>query len=247
MKKNTVSRRCYRILRWLVDRCYPEITVVGQENLPDEPCIVVGNHSQMHGPIVGELRFPGAPAIWCAAQMMHRKEVPAYAYQDFWSGKPKAIRWFYKLLSHLIAPLSSCIFNNAHTIPVYHDARLAVTFKQTMQALDSGENVLIFPECAKPHNQIVCQFQEHFVDVARRYYKRTGKALCFVPMYLAPKLRTLCLGTPIRFRPEAELDAERSRICTELMAQITELAVGLPVHTVVPYCNVSKKEYPQSR
>ena len=45
--------------------------------------------------------------------MMHRDEVAAYAYRDFWSGKPRAVRWFYKLLSHLIVPLSVCVFNNA--------------------------------------------------------------------------------------------------------------------------------------
>lgn len=235
---------CYRIVYRLVALFYPKTEVVGVENLPDEPCIIVGNHAQMNGPIVGELYFPGERCIWCAGQMMHLKEVPAYAFEDFWSGKPKAIRWFYKLLSYIIAPLSVAVFNNAHTIGVYHDTRIITTFRQTMAAMDEGKNIIIFPECAQKNNNIVNQFQERFVSVAKFYYKRTGKALQFVPMYLAPRLKTAYLGEPVTFDPAAENEPERHRICQCLSRRITAMAVSLPPHTVVPYNNISKKLYP---
>lgn len=246
-KKNRFSRKCYRILRRAVRFCYPEIQTEGTENLPEEPCIIVANHAQMHGPLACELHYPRKRAIWCAAQMMYRKEVAAYAYRDFWSGKPRTIRWLYKILSHLIVPLSVCIFNNANTVPVYHDVRLVSTFRQTEKHLDAGDDVIIFPECAVPHGVIVNQFQDRFIDIARHYEKRTGKALAFVPMYIAPKLRKMYIGAPVRYRPEANAEEERRRICTELMERITALGVALPQHRVVPYCNVSKKQYPLNR
>ena len=115
------SKNFFRLIRGLVWLFYPQITVEGIENLPDEPCIVVGNHSQMNGPICGELYFPGKRKIWCASQMMKMKEVPQYAFEDFWSRKPKWQHGFYRLLSYAIAPISSCVFNHAFTIPVYHD------------------------------------------------------------------------------------------------------------------------------
>lgn len=245
--KQRISYLCFRLIRWLVWLFYPKTTIQGLENLPDEACIVVGNHTQMNGPIVGELYFPGDRRIWCAGQMMHLKDVPAYAYQDFWSEKPKGLRWFYKILSYLIAPLSTCVFQNAHTIGVYHDARIVSTFRKTVQALENGANVVIFPECPTPHNNIINQFQDKFIDVAKLYYKRTGKAVCFVPMYIAPKLKTSYIGTPIRFDPETPMDQERSRIRDCLMAQITDIAVNLPPHIVVPYSNVSKKLYPKNK
>ena len=238
------SYRCYRVIRWLVQFFYPKITVVGQENLPDAPVIAVGNHSQIHGPITAELYYPGKRRIWCAGQMMHMKEVPAYAYQDFWSGKPKWSRWFFRILSYLIAPIAACVFNNAFTIPVYRDTRLLNTFRQSVSALEDGSSLIIFPECAAKHNSIVNQFQDKFIDVAKLYYKRTGKAVSFVPMYLAPALKTLYLGTPIPFRPDVPIAQERERICGELMEQITKIGTSLPRHRVVPYNNVSKKEYP---
>lgn len=241
-----VRNLVYRFLRFFVRLFYRKPEIIGLENLPQEPCILVGNHSQMHGPIIGELFFPDA-YTWCAGQMMELKAVPAYAFQDFWSRKPKYIRWFYKLLSYVIAPLSVCIFNEARTIPVYHNKRIVKTFKQTLARLGEGRNIIIFPEHDAPYDHILCDFQTGFVDVARAYYKQTGKILSFVPMYLAPKLRQVHLGTPIPYAPENAIKEERRRICDGLMAQISQLARSLPRHKVVPYNNVSKKAYNYNR
>ena len=41
-----------------------------------------------------------------------------------------------------------------------------------------------------------------------------------------------------------ETVAGEERICSYLMKEITEIARGLPKHTVVPYRNIPKKEYP---
>lgn len=243
-KHNTLSLGCFRVIRWLVKVFYPKITVEGMENLPRESAIIVGNHAQMNGPICAELYFPGKRKTWCAHQMMKCKEVPAYAFQDFWSGKPRWTHWFYKALSYIIAPLSACVFTNAHTIPVYHDARLITTFKQTISALQEDTNVIIFPECYTPHNHIVHEFQDKFVDVAKLYYKRTGKILHFVPLYIAPKLKKIYIGRAIPFCPENSMEQERTRICNYLMDEITSIACSLPRHTVVPYPNIPKKGYP---
>lgn len=238
----------YRFIKALVRLCYPKTAVVGTEHLStDEPCIVVGNHAQMHGPIACELYFPGRRYIWCAGEMMHLREVPAYAYNDFWSKKPRWQRPFFKLCAYLIAPLSVCVFNNADTVPVYHDARLMTTFKDALAKLQQGASMVIFPEHDVPGNHILCQFQDKFVDIARLYYKKTGKELSFVPLYLAPSLRSMYLGAPIRFSAAAPIAEERQRICAYLHDTITDMACTLPQHTVVPYQNCPKKDYPTNR
>jgi len=245
--KGTYCPVLYRLIKWIVKLIYPKIEIVGIENLPQEPSIIVANHSKMNGPIACELYFPGKRYTWCAGEMMHMKEVPNYAFQDFWSQKPKYLRWFYRLLSYIIAPLSACVFNNADTIGVYHDSRVLSTFKNTVNKLMEGNNVIIFPEHDVSYNNIVCQFQDKFIDIAKLYYKRTGKELCFVPMYIAPNLKKMYLGTPVPFSAEQNISDERSRICSCLMTQITEIAYSLPLHTVVPYQNIPKKNYPLSR
>ena len=236
----------YKVVYKLVWLFSPKYKLVGTENLPKEPCVIVGNHSHMYGPVAGEIYIPGDHYVWCAGQMMHREEVADYAFQDFWSGKPKHTHWFYRGLSRAIVPLSVLIFNSAHTVPVYHDTRLITTYRQSIELLKQGASIVIFPECYDEHNNIVHSFQDKFIDLARFYYKKTGTELSFVPLYVAPKLKTLFFGKPIRFRADAPIAEERARICGELMDAITDIAVHQPEHTVVPYPNVPAREYPKN-
>ena len=236
----------YRLIRRIVWLVSPKYTLLGREKLPDGPCIIVGNHCHMYGPIAGELYTPGSHYTWCIGEMLHRREVAEYAYRDFWSGKPRSVRWFYRLLSRVIGPLSELVFTNAHTIGVYHDARLMTTFRETVEKLREGARVVIFPECYTRHNNIVYAFQDKFIDSARFYAKRTGETLSFVPLYLAPALGTMTFGDPIPFDPQAPIGKERERICSALMDAVTALAAAQPEHLVVPYPNMPKKRYPRS-
>lgn len=236
----------YKAVCALVRVFYRRPSVEGLERLPDAPCIIVANHAQMNAPIIADLFLPFPRAIWCAGEMMHLKEVPAYAFRDFWSQKPASVRWFYRILSYLIAPLSVCLFNNAHCIGVYRDTRIMTTMRETIAHMKRGERIVIFPEHDVPHNRIICDFQDRFIDVARMYYRQTGVTPVFAPMYVAPRLHRTVIGDPVAYDPQAPLAEERRRICDALMDAITDIACGLPCHTVVPYPNIPKRLYPQN-
>lgn len=242
-KKSLFYRFCVSIAKIF----YRKRKFVGIENIPEEPSLIIGNHAQIHGPVSCEFYFPTYKSIWCIGEMMNIKEVPAYAYKDFWSYKPKWIRWFYKILSYIIAPICSYYLNQADTIAVYKDTRLLKTFRDTMEKLDDGANVVIFPECHQDFNDIVCEFQDKFVDVAKIYYNKTGKCLSFVPMYNAATIKTIVFGTPIKYNPLIDMKEQRKIICEYLKQEITKLAKELPVHKVVPYKNIKKKNYVNSR
>ena len=245
---NFIKLIVFKTVKGLIWLFYPRITAEGTENIPDAASLIVANHCQMNGPIISELYFPNENNYtWCAGEMMHLKDVPAYAYKDFWSAKPKVLRPFYKLLSYVIAPLSVCIFNNARTIGVYRDTRLLSTFKGTVNRLIEGRHIVIFPEENVKHNNIVYNFQNKFVDVAKLYYKKTGKAVAFVPLYIAPSLKKMCFGKPIYYNPDIKAERQREDICNYLLKEITDIAVSLPEHTVIPYPNLSKKQYPTNK
>ena len=147
----------------------------------------------------------------------------------------------------LIAPLGTYIFKNADVIGVYKDMRARSTFKNSISALNDGYNIILFPEMHKEFNHIVNEFQDKFVDVARMYHKDTGKEICFVPMYIAPKLKTVVYGKPIKFDVGKPIEEVRQNICDYLKSEITSMAQTLPVHTVIPYANIPKKMYPKSK
>lgn len=234
------------LLRRVVDWIYPETQLVGLDSLPEEPCVFVGNHAQIHGPIITEERLPFPHETWCAWQMMDKEQVADYAFRDFWSEKPRQIQWLYYLFSRLIKYPAVYIMNHARTIPVYHDSRGLVTFRRSLEALQQGRHLVIFPECAREYNNIIYEFQDKFIDLARMYYHKTGKRLHFVPMYLAPRLNKVFFGQPIVYDPQAPKGQERARVRQALMDAVTELACAQPLHTVIPYRNISPKRYPKN-
>ncbi len=233
----------FKIIKGLVRLFYGKMEIVGLENLPDSNAVIVGNHTQMNGPITGEIFMPDNCYIWCAGQMMNFKETPAYAFADFWSQKPKWTHPFYRILSYIITPIACCVFNNARTIAVYRDVRIMSTFKDSIKLLKDGANILIFPEKDEKHNNILYTFQENFIDIAKLYYKKTGTELTFVPIYIAPKLKKSYIGKGIKFNSENSFDDEKQRIVKYLSDEITDIARNLPLHIVVPYRNIPKKNY----
>ena len=237
----------YRIVRFFVKLFFPRMKLEGEENLPEGACVAVSNHAQMNGPIAAQLYFPKPSKIWCAGEMMHWKEVQKYAFADFWEDKPNSVRWFYKILSYLIVPLSVCIFNSADCIAVYRDHRLLSTMRETGDCLEKGEKIVIMPEHNVPYNHIVYEFEDGFVNLARQYYRKTGKALEFVPMYVTPKLKKIVFGKPVVYDPDASPKEERVRIAKECMDAVTKLAEDEPEHTVIPYKNIGRKHYPTNR
>lgn len=242
-KTSKLSKAVYKITRFGFHLFYPKYEISGIENIPQKNAVIVANHSQMIGPINGEIYMPDNCYIWCAGQMMNIKEVSEYAFNDFWAKKPKWTHPFYKMLSHLITPLAYCLFNNARTIAVYKDARIIETFRETLEMIKNGNNILIFPECPEPCNNIVYKFQENFVDIARLYYKRYETELEFVPMYIAPKLKKMYIGNGIKYNHDNDYESERKRITEYLSDNITDIARNLPKHTVIPYLNIQKKRY----
>ena len=248
-KKNKIKKKKGLLFRLVKDSFRKKLNkynIIGLENIPNEPSIIVGNHAQMHGPIFAEANFPYKRKTWCIGAMHNIKEIPAYILDDFWPHKKRGTVWFYKILSYILAPLCLYIFTNADTIGVYKDTRGITTFKNSIQALKDENHIIIFPEEHTQFNNIVNEFQEKFVDLAKLYFKETGKEISSVPVYIAPKIKTIIYGKPIKYNNE-KINEQRKIICDYLKNKITNLAKSLPEHTVIPYENIPKKKYPKSK
>ena len=220
---------------------------VGLENIPDEPSLIISNHSQTYGPVVSQTRFPFTVYTWCTGEMLDKKEIPDYAMKDFWANCSKFKRGACLVFIKMISPMVAHVFNGLNAVGVYKDARIMVTFKHTVELLKQGEHVIIFPEKHSHYNNVINDFQDKFIDVARLYYKSTGKAVKFVPTYIAPRLKTVVFGKPISYSADTDVNVVREEISNYLKEEITNLALELPSHKVVPYENLPKKQYPYSK
>ena len=117
-------------------------------------------------------------------------------------------------------------------VPVYrHKPReLTTTFRKSVEAMQAGDNLLIFPE--NPDADPNRPGYEHgrpgelfrgFTMLAQVYYARTGKCCRFVPMLAHKGMRTLSFGTEIDYDPEKHPIEERDRVVEEAQRQMWEM------------------------
>lgn len=210
-------------------------TVKGAENIhPDEnnPIVFLCNHGEIYGPVAGMLFCPVPVRPWVISDMsIDPDEVAQYVYKYTFS----QIKWLGPLrwqLSKLCGPLSVWAMKSVECVPVYrHKPReLTTTFRKSVEAMQAGDNLLIFPENpdANPNHP----GYEHgrpgelfagFTMLAQVYYNKTGKRCRFVPAIAHKGTRTLSFGTEIVYDPDRHPIEERDRIVAEASRQMQAL------------------------
>lgn len=178
------------------------------------PSVFVANHREIYGPIISNLYIPFTFRPWIENNMLDREKIKHHA----WEGSIKRVRpfWLARIFLKLMVPVVHYVLNSVEPIPVYHGARdVPHTIELTVDALLELDNILIFPEDpSKTSNgryalNGVSRFHPGFVHVAKAYYRKTGKALKFYPVYANPQKRTITFGEGIAYDPDGKNEPER--------------------------------------
>ena len=193
------------------------------------PLVFLCNHGEFYGPMACKIYIPVSIRAWAVSSMMHdQKAVTQYIYENTTSrqeGMPEIEK---RILARMAAWLSVNVMGQLECIPVYRDSplKLRETFRLSMDAMEAGDNLLIFPE--NPENKYpsegIGELSPGFVMLADIYWKRKGKRLRMLPMYADKKRRRITFGTVIEFDPESNLKDETERIIRETTGQIRSMA-----------------------
>ncbi len=209
--------------------------VKGIENIREDagnPLIFLCNHGEFYGPIAATLYIPLRIRPWSISELcIRREEAKAYVYRYTYS--PMRLPEFVKqLLSSITAVATVFVFGQLDCIPVFRNKprELMQTFRNTAEALEAGDHLLIFPENPNATGEGQGYATEGlgplftgFEMIAPIYYNRTGKCCRFLPMYAHKAARTVSFGTEIVYDPKNEPGAERTRLVTEIEQQMRGL------------------------
>ncbi len=194
------------------------------------PLVLLGNHGEIYGPIACALYLPIPVRAWTISTMMiDQQEIVDYLYTNTFSKKTFLPVFVRKALARLIGWLSVRVMNQLENIPVYKDSpmKLRETIRQSIEALESGDNLLIFPEAQGGIYQRsggIGKLAPGYVMLAQAYWQRKGKRLRMLPLYANREERTITFGDEIQYRPENGFQAEQERIMTETRDQINRMA-----------------------
>jgi len=207
--------------------------VLGKEHLQgleEGTVILVCNHGEVYGPVAATLHVPIPFRPWGISEMMDKDVIVDYLYRNT-SVRQDWCPDFLKMpLTKMFAPFFLWAFKSLDAIPVYRNSPHALikTFRMTVDAMQAGDNLLIFPERGDRDepgergyaDEGIGDLYTGFAMLAPAVYKRIGKAVVFVPTYASKKQKTLSFGEGIRYDPAAPVNEEKLRIVNALQTSI---------------------------
>lgn len=222
-----------RFLIFVFKLFYPHKLVNEEHIHPDDnnPLVFLCNHGEIYGPIVCKLYIPVSVRTWTISMMMYdQAEVTKYVYDNTYSRQTYLPVFIRKLTARFIGWLSVNVMNQIESIPVYRDSpiKLRDTLRKSIDALEAGDNLLIFPESQdveKYERDGIGKIAPGFVMLAEAYWKKTGKQMRFLPMYANKNNKTLTFGTEVIYNPENGFRNEQVRIIEEVENQIRSIAL----------------------
>lgn len=217
-----------KVLITIARKVYPRPTILFTD-LPerDEPVIFVANHEMNYGPSIMQLFFPLPYRPWVIHRMLEPGDCRAYIQHDFFEARLGVPEAFSARIAKLIEQPLISLMRSTRPIPVYRDGsqRIVQTFNESINALENGENLLVFPENGSlpPYSPRIKDFHTGFLYLGKLYHRRTGKRLVFYPVSLNPHAHSIQVGKRISYNPAADNAPEQERIRQHLLQQIDTL------------------------
>lgn len=200
----------------------------------ENPLVFLCNHGEFYGPLVCMMFIPVPIRAWSMSELVVDKhEVAAYVYKYTISPQkwlPERLKW---PIANMIGPASVWVMRQLESIPVYRNKlrELIKTFRLSVEAMQAGDNLLIFPENPNAveeghgyERSGVGELFSGFAMLAPIYYNQTGKRCRFMPMFAHKGARTISFGTEIIYDPDADERTERDRLVAEIHQQMQALA-----------------------
>ena len=207
--------------------------VIGKEHLrglEDGTMVLVCNHGELYGPVVANLYIPVTFRPWTIAEMMNRDVIIEHMYQGTMMRQKWLPESWKRPILRMITPLLLWVFDSLEAIPVYRNdpRKLIGTFRETIDAMQAGDNILLFPENDTGHAvgergyalEGVGKLFTGFAMIAPLYYSKTHKKAVFIPIYASKKTRTVRIGQGIEYQPDNGANDEKMRIVDGLLSQM---------------------------
>lgn len=215
---------------------YPH-RVQGEEHLrqhEDGTMLLVCNHGEIYGPVAAMLFLNARFRPWVLSRMMEMDEIVEHMYYGTMERQKWLPESWKRPLLRAIAPAMCWLFRGVNAIPVYRGKPkdLLKTFRLTLDAMQDGDNILIFPEDADEHEEgksgfvkgDVSKFYTGFAMIGPMAWAKMRRRAVFVPVYANRKKRLITIGKGIAFDPETPVNEEKLRIAQQLRAVMHEMS-----------------------
>ena len=213
---------CRAIVRLVTRKYDVDLSSVNKAN----PVVYVSHHQNLYGPFMAYLWMPETIRIWMLHVFLDRKACyKQYKNYTF----TKRFGWNEKvsgIAANLISLFVTSLMKSARGIPVYRGTRSVLkTIEQSVVALENNERIVIFPDIDyQDSSPKVKEMYTGFLYIEKYYYRKTGKHVHFVPLYVSKRKRKMAAGDPVVFSGEASFRKESESVLEKIKDKLNQLA-----------------------
>ena len=225
-EKRTNNKRkwWFRLLKKIMKVRYkkPAFMFLGEEF--GNGSIILSNHEGTDAPMSLEI-YGNTPIRMWGAHEMNSGLIKMYKYQTrvYYHEKKHWNLHLARLFCLIASPLTNLFYKGLNLISTYKDNRFLQTIKESVTALDNGENIVIFPEdSSKGYLAELEGFYKGFVVLAETYYRK-NKDLQIYVTYFRKSDKVYIIDAPIKYADLIKNGETKDEITTRLVERCNEL------------------------
>ena len=190
-----------------------------------EKCIIISNHNNKKGPMVFEHSLPTYHVTWGAYQMLGSYKMRFRYLRDVLYIQKNHMGKFKATLKASFEALFSIYFyRGMKVLPSYPDARFRRTLQYSIDCLDSGRSISLYPEDSNQgYFDEMTHFFPGFVMLAQQYFKKTGEDLPIFPAYYGRKKKKIVVGKPLYVQDFVKQGLDREQIADKFRLEVNQL------------------------
>ena len=186
--------------------------------------IVLSNHVGTSAPLAWELYSDAKFRFWGASEM-NSGLIKLYKYQTrvYYHEKKHWNIHLARLFCLIASPLTYLFYSGLGLISTYKDARFVKTIRESIEAIKSGDNIVIYPEISdKGYLAELEGFHGGFAMFGEICKKR-GIDLKIYVSYFRKSDCLYIIDKPVLYSEISEGAADREEVCARLCARCNEL------------------------
>ena len=213
----------FRLLKKMMKGRYKEPRFIYLGEKIDKGAIILSNHVGTEAPMSLELYLDAPIRMW-GAHEMNSGLIKLYKYQTkvYYHQRKHWNLFFARLFCLIASPLTNLFYSGLDLISTYKDGRVKKTIRESVEAIESGQNIVIFPEDAtNGYLDELEGFYSGFVLLAEVCLKR-GIDLDIFVTYFRQKDLIYIVDKPVKYS-QIKKDKTREEIAEMLCDRCNEL------------------------
>jgi len=189
-----------------------------------EPTIILSNHVGTTAPLAWEL-YGNLPFRFWGAHEMNSGLIKLYKYQTrvYYHEKKHWNLHLARLFCLIASPLTNMFYKGINLISTYQDIHFRHTISESIETLDSGKSVIIFPEISdKGYLDVLEGFHQGFTMLGS-ILLRKGKDIPITVAYFRKNEKRYVVDKPIMLSDLFKEGVSREDIAKRLCDRCNEL------------------------